>query len=128
MPVRLVPVLPGKTIKLDKPVLLIGRNPDCDVILKQSRKVSRSHCLIACVENVADKATKALLPDDVNVGRRISDVAEAMGLMVRPIGHLNVMSPALIITEAEVDEIAETLGRAIMQVTDDLVRDGQKVA
>jgi pSer/pThr/pTyr-binding forkhead associated (FHA) protein len=51
MPVRLVPVLSGKTIKLDKPVLLIGRNPDCDVILKQSRKVSRIHCLIACVEN-----------------------------------------------------------------------------
>jgi hypothetical protein len=51
MPVRLVPVSPGKPIKLDKPVLLIGRNPDCDVILKQSRKVSRTHCLIACVEN-----------------------------------------------------------------------------
>ena len=51
MPVRLVPVSPGKTIKLDKPVLLIGRNPDCDVILKQSRKVSRTHCLLACVEN-----------------------------------------------------------------------------
>lgn len=51
MPVRLVPVASGKTIKLDKPVLLIGRNPDCDVILKQSRKVSRTHCLIACVEN-----------------------------------------------------------------------------
>ncbi len=51
MPVRLVPVSPGKTIKLDKPVLLIGRNPDCDVILKESRKVSRTHCLIACVEN-----------------------------------------------------------------------------
>jgi len=51
MPVRLVPVSSGKTIKLDKPVLLIGRNPDCDVILKQSRKVSRAHCLIACVEN-----------------------------------------------------------------------------
>ncbi|MFT5327485.1 MAG: pSer/pThr/pTyr-binding forkhead associated (FHA) protein [Planctomycetaceae bacterium] len=51
MPVRLVPVSPGKTIKLDKPVLLIGRDPDCDVILKQSRKVSRTHCLIACVEN-----------------------------------------------------------------------------
>ena len=51
MPVRLVPVSPGNAIKLDKPVLLIGRNPDCDVILKQSRKVSRTHCLIACVEN-----------------------------------------------------------------------------
>jgi predicted component of type VI protein secretion system len=51
MPVRLVPVSSGKPIKLDKPVLLIGRNPGCDVILKQSRKVSRTHCLIACVNN-----------------------------------------------------------------------------
>lgn len=51
MPVRLMPVSSGKPIKLDKPVLLVGRNPDCDVILKQSRKVSRTHCLIACIEN-----------------------------------------------------------------------------
>lgn len=47
MPARLVPASDGKSIRLDKPVLLIGRNPDCDVILKCSRKVSRAHCLIA---------------------------------------------------------------------------------
>lgn len=51
MPVRLVPTSGGKPVKLDKPVLLFGRNPDCDVILTQSRKVSRQHCLVACVEN-----------------------------------------------------------------------------
>ena len=51
MPVRLMPVSAGKPIKLDKPVLLVGRNPDCDVVLKNSRKVSRIHCLIACVDN-----------------------------------------------------------------------------
>lgn len=51
MPVRLVPTSEGKPIKLDKPVLLIGRNPDCDVILTNSRKVSRQHCLLACVDN-----------------------------------------------------------------------------
>lgn len=50
MTLRLVPVDSGKTIKLDKPVLLVGRNPDCDVILDDSRKVSRLHCLLACVE------------------------------------------------------------------------------
>ena len=47
MPVRLVPASNGKSIRLDKPVLLIGRNPDCDVVLKCSRKVSRMHCLLA---------------------------------------------------------------------------------
>ena len=78
--------------------------------------------LIACVENVADNATKALLPDEIDIGKRISNAAEARGLMVRPIGHLNVMSPPLIITEAQVDFIAETLEAAIREVTDDLVK------
>ena len=50
-----------------------------------------------------------------------------MGLMVRPIGHLNVMSPPLIITHADVDFIAETLEKAITRVTDDLVREGVKL-
>ena len=80
-----------------------------------------------CVESVANKTTRALLPDDVNESKRISDVAESMGLMVRPIGHLNVMSPPLIITESDVDFIAETLERAIIQVTDDLVREGHHI-
>ena len=51
MPVRLVPATSGKSIKLDKPVLLVGRSPSCDVILTTSRKVSRTHCLVACIEN-----------------------------------------------------------------------------
>ena len=51
MPVRLIPSQSGKSIKLDKPVVLIGRNPDCEVVLPKSRKVSRNHCLVACVDN-----------------------------------------------------------------------------
>lgn len=87
----------------------------------------RGRKLMICVESVADKTTKALLPDEVNVGKRISDAAEAMGLMVRPIGHLNVMSPALVITEDQIDLVAQTLTRAITQVTDTLVRDGIRI-
>jgi len=47
--------------------------------------------------------------------------------LVRPIGHLNVMSPPLIITEAEVDFVVETLETAIRRVTDDLVREGYRL-
>ena len=47
MSTRLVPASDGQSIQLDKPVLLIGRNPDCDIILKCSKKVSRQHCLVA---------------------------------------------------------------------------------
>ena len=50
-----------------------------------------------------------------------------MGLLVRPIGHLNVMSPPSVITEADVDFIAETLEKAIRRVTDDLVREGHRI-
>ncbi|MBL4928038.1 aminotransferase [Tabrizicola sp. KVB23] len=84
----------------------------------------RGKKLMLCVESVADKHTKALLPDEANESKRISDVAEGMGLLVRPIGHLNVMSPPLILTEPQVDFIAETLEKAIRRVTDDLVREG----
>jgi len=88
----------------------------------------RGACLIGCVENVADKATKRPFPDEVDIGRRISDAAEKRGLLVRPMGALNVMSPPLILTEDQVDFIEENLRAAIIEVTDDLVRDGVRVA
>ena len=79
-----------------------------------------------CVECVADKATKTLLLDEANESKRISNIAESLGLIVRPIGHLNVMSPPLIITESQVDFIAETLEKAIRTVADDLTREGYR--
>ena len=47
----LVPIRKGRHIPLDKPVVFIGRHPDCDVILTRSRKVSRKHCCIAQVDD-----------------------------------------------------------------------------
>jgi putrescine---pyruvate transaminase len=88
----------------------------------------RGSKLMVCVENVADKARKTLLPEALDVGKRISDTAESMGLMVRPMGHLNVMSPPLTITEAEVDFVADILGKSIRQVADGLVREGVALA
>ena len=87
----------------------------------------RGKKLMLCVESVADKDTKALLPDGANESKRISNVAESLGLMVRPIGHLNVMSPALTITEGDIDQIADILEKSIRRVTDDLVREGVRL-
>jgi putrescine aminotransferase len=83
--------------------------------------------LMVCVENVADKTTKALLDDACDVGKRISDHAEGLGLMVRPIGHLNVMSPPLTITEKDVDFVADTLEKSIRHVADQLTREGVRL-
>ena len=83
--------------------------------------------LMMCVENVANKETKALLAEELDIGKRISNASEALGLLVRPMGHLNVMSPPLVITKDEVDFVVETLGKAIGQVTDALVREGVRI-
>lgn len=48
----LVPVDPGLcVIPLEKAILLIGRQADCDVSITASRKISRKHCCIAIVND-----------------------------------------------------------------------------
>lgn len=88
----------------------------------------RGKRLMLCVENVANKETRALFPDGIDVGKRISDACEAMGLMVRPMGHLNVMSPPLVIARDEVDFVADVLGEAIVQVVDQLTAEGIRIS
>ena len=51
MAVSLIPVGDGATIKIDKTIILIGRHPDCDIVLKHSRKISRKHCCLAQIDN-----------------------------------------------------------------------------
>ena len=48
MPARLVPLSPGRrpVIPLQRPVLLVGRHPECDVRIDLP-KVSRRHCCVA---------------------------------------------------------------------------------
>ncbi len=88
---------------------------------------TRGHTLIGCVENVADKVSKRPFADDVDIGKRVSDAAEARGLLVRPIGALNVMSPSLIITPEQVEFILENLRGSIVEVTNALTKEGIKI-
>lgn len=46
MPAQLVSLDEGMRILLDKPILLLGRDSECDIQF-ESRKVSRRHCCIA---------------------------------------------------------------------------------
>jgi pSer/pThr/pTyr-binding forkhead associated (FHA) protein len=46
MAATLVPMEGGSPIALDKPIVLIGRNQDCDISLQTSSKISRRHCCI----------------------------------------------------------------------------------
>ena len=84
----------------------------------------RGHHMMACVEFVADKNTKRLFPDEMDIGKRVSDHADKAGLMVRPIINLNVMSPPLVVTRDDVDFIVSTLRASIKAAISDLLRDG----
>jgi putrescine---pyruvate transaminase len=84
----------------------------------------RGRRLMMCVEYVADKSSKAPFPDAANISRRIAQRCEAQGLLVRPLGHLDIMSPPLIVTRAQCDTLVETLRGAIGDVTRELEREG----
>ena len=85
--------------------------------------VRGSHFMM-CIESVADRATKELLPEAANVGKRIADACQKRGLIVRPLGHLNILSPPLIVTDGQIEEIGQILRGAIQETMDDLVREG----
>ncbi len=80
----------------------------------------RGHQLMACIESVADKATKEPFPADIDIGKRVSSKCQKAGLIVRPIAHLNVLSPSLIITRDEIDFCVDTLAEAMSAVGKDL--------
>jgi len=88
--------------------------------------VRGSHFML-CVENVANKKTKELLPPEVGVGKRIADACQARGVLVRPIAHLNVLSPPLILKTGEIDHLVGALRESILEVAGELTRHGHKV-
>ena len=85
--------------------------------------VRGSHFMM-CIENVSDKETKELLPEDAQIGARIAAHCQSRGVLVRPIGHLNVLSPPLILSCEQIDTMVKVLHDSIRATQDDLVREG----
>ena len=79
---------------------------------------------MACVEFVADQASKALFPEELNIGEWVHLRAQKRGLLVRPMVHLNVMSPPLILTREQVDFIVRVLRESILETLEDLRQAG----
>ena len=81
--------------------------------------VRGSHFMIG-IEFVSDKATKQIFGDDIMIGKRVAREAQARGLVVRPLGHMAVLSPPLILTETQIDQIGTILCESIMAVQNQL--------
>jgi adenosylmethionine-8-amino-7-oxononanoate aminotransferase len=80
--------------------------------------------LMACVECVADRVSNNPLTLDLEVGKRIDRHCQELGLLVRPLIHMCVMSPPLTITRPQIDEMAAILRRSIELTMDELAREG----
>jgi len=89
--------------------------------------VRGSHFML-CVENVVNKETKELLGPEIGIGKRIAAECQEHGVLVRPIGHLNVLSPPLTLDRAQIDHLVDVLGASIMSVADQLAREGVRLS
>jgi adenosylmethionine-8-amino-7-oxononanoate aminotransferase len=80
--------------------------------------------LMACIECVADRESNDPLQLDKDVGRRIDQHCQQLGLLVRPLINMCVMSPPLIISRDQIDEMVAILREGISRTMDDLRREG----
>lgn len=77
----------------------------------------RGRGLIAAVELVADKATKAKFEPVGKVGMKMFDQAHENGLIIRNIGDTIAFCPPMIITHAQVDEMLKRFSATLDDVT-----------
>ena len=80
--------------------------------------------LMAGVELVADKATKAAFEPSDKIGPRVTQLLLEEGVIHRTVLNTICYSPPLVMTEADVDEMVERGERAIHKMADELLREG----
>ncbi len=74
---------------------------------------ARSQGLIGALELVADKATGERFPKALGVGTLCRDICFETGLVMRSVGDTMIISPPLVISRAEVDELVGLARQAL---------------
>lgn len=80
--------------------------------------------LMACVECDINESDGKELEMDYAIGNRIDVHCQKLGLLVRPIINMCVMSPPLIITVNQIDELVSKLRKGIELAMKDVESDG----
>ncbi len=81
--------------------------------------VRGSHFMMG-LEFIRNKDAKQYFDDDVAIGMLVSRHAQARGLIVRPLGAMIVLSPPLILSVEQIDEIYAVLHESILAAIADL--------
>ncbi|PDW01852.1 aminotransferase family protein [Candidatus Viridilinea mediisalina] len=77
----------------------------------------RGKGLMAAVELVADKASKAPFPASEQVGLRVQQELTKRGLFTRIIGDTICLAPPFVIPTETVDQLVQIIGDAVVEVT-----------
>jgi adenosylmethionine-8-amino-7-oxononanoate aminotransferase len=91
----------------------------------------RGKGLLMAIELVADKETRRQLPPAMNAPALLTNYGLAHGIALYnrranrgKFGDIQLIAPPLTITEPEVDDLVERLGRSLLDFERDLERDG----
>jgi len=84
----------------------------------------RGKGLMAGIECVINQDSKEALILDKAIGSRIDEESIKLGLIIRPLYHICVLSPALIITKSQIDDLVEKLYIAIQNSLEQLKEEG----
>ncbi len=80
--------------------------------------------LMACVECSINQDGSQESARDHEIGKRIDRYCQQSGLLIRPIVNMFVLSPPLIITEAQIDEMVCILRDSIIAAMEDVINEG----
>ncbi len=80
--------------------------------------------LMACVECSINQDGSKESARDHEIGKRIDRYCQQSGLLIRPIVNMFVLSPPLIITEAQIDEMVRILRDSITAAMEDVINEG----
>lgn len=76
----------------------------------------RGRGLMACIDMVADKGSRAALPRSSELPQRVAREAYRRGAMVRISGNNMILSPPLVISRGEVDQLVDILAASFSAV------------
>ena len=76
----------------------------------------RSLGLMAAVELVADKTTRAEFPSEEKIGPRVHEATQRRGMFTRLRGDVYNFGPCFVTEESQIDRMVEILGESIEEV------------
>ncbi|QEA37976.1 aspartate aminotransferase family protein [Pistricoccus aurantiacus] len=87
---------------------------------------ARSVGLMGALELVADKTTNARFDKSLSAGNVCRDICFDSGLVMRSVGDIMVLSPPLVITREQIDELVDLARRALDETAARLAHAQQK--